>query len=451
MSEHHDNGAKICAKKIYNSWISEKKWRNKFISENIKPVFVPRLFPEPDRAFEDEKKSSKILMEFKPEKGETKRGIMTGLGQCIGYLNKCHASILVAPAFIKEKGEQKFDMGKFLSQTFNKFIYGKLPIALFTFDSFDGNKLQNLKLRCNIADNLYANKSNNIFFKAKPYWAWWRDWSADAQYKFLKSADNIKDFENRSEKVWDEFFFKYFAIPETFKSLEPVKSKIIGLNDEFMISFKAKKELYQKKISENELTNSEALKLLGLEISKNRPENIYRNYKKNNSIFLDQTHLWDEDKFVTPLGKLYIERVEKCENDIEKIKNEFAQILLVEGKHAEFIEDLENETKKISREIKINDGDYVTKLEDIFLKKGNILKNPNRTAKANKKLKGGKGKKFLTPEKQIWHNLDIIEWNNSRALFPGEGYKFKNNRIKILIAKFYENYGDAAFKTRKLV
>ena len=86
-----------------------------------------------------------------------------------------------------------------------------------------------------------------------------------------------------------------------------------------------------------------------------------------------------------------------------------------------------------------------------ILKKGNILKNPNRTTKANKKLKGGKGKKFLTPEKQIWHNLDIIEWNNSRALFPGEGYKFKNNRIKILIAKFYENYGDAAFKTRKLV
>ena len=24
MSEHHDNGAKICAKTIYNSWISEK-------------------------------------------------------------------------------------------------------------------------------------------------------------------------------------------------------------------------------------------------------------------------------------------------------------------------------------------------------------------------------------------------------------------------------------------
>ena len=51
----------------------------------------------------------------------------------------------------------------------------------------------------------------------------------------------------------------------------------------------------------------------------------------------------------------------------------------MEGKHAEFIEELENETKKLSRETKMNDGDYVTKLEDIFKKKGNILKNPNRT------------------------------------------------------------------------
>ena len=58
----------------------------------------------------------------------------------------------------------------------------------------------------------------------------------------------VKDFENRSEKVWDEFFFNYFAIPETLQWLEPIKNKIIGLNDEFMISFKDKKELEKAKI-----------------------------------------------------------------------------------------------------------------------------------------------------------------------------------------------------------
>ena len=80
-----------------------------------------------------------------------------------------------------------------------------------------------------------------------------------------------------------------------------------------------------------------------------------------------------------------------------------------------------------------------------------ILKNPNRTAKANLKLNGGKGKKFLTPEKQIWHNLNLIEWNGSRALFPGEGYKFNKKRITILVEKFYKNYDEESFKTRKIV
>ena len=450
MSEHHDNGAKISAKIIYNSWKSETKWRNKFISPNIERVYEPQGWPVPDRAFEDDKKNSKILFEFKPEKGETKRGIMTGLGQCVGYLNKCHASILISPAYIQEK-DGKYNMGDFLTKTFEKFIFGKLPIALFTFDKFNGEKFQNLRLRCNIPDNLYANKSNNKFFKAKPYWSWWRDWSADAQYKLLESASKIKDTNNRSEKIWDKFFFNYYAIPETLKTLEPIDNKIIGLNDELMVSFVGKKETYKKQISEGKISHSEAIRLLNLQASKNVQENIYRNYKKNNSIFLEQTHLWDEHKFITPLGEKYMDRVKLCKNDLNKIKDEFSQILLVEGKHAEFIEDLEDETKNISSDIKMNDGDYVQKLEEVFLKKGNILKNPNRTAKANRKLKGGKGKKFLTPEKQIWHNLNLIKWNGSRALFPGVGYKFRKKRINELVEKFYKNYGEVSFKSRKMI
>ena len=105
MSEHHNNGANKSSKLILNSWKSENKWRNKFVSESVNFCMSSVLFPKPDRAFEDTKKKTNILLEFKPQRGETKRGIMTGLGQCIGYLNKAHASILVAPAFIDEKAQ----------------------------------------------------------------------------------------------------------------------------------------------------------------------------------------------------------------------------------------------------------------------------------------------------------------------------------------------------------
>ena len=450
MSEHHDNGARESARIIENSWLKEKKWRNKFIDQDIRKVLVPNGFPLADIAFESKKKKTKILLEFKPEKSESKRGIMTGLGQCVGYLNRCHASILVAPNFITDK-EGKFNMGVFLTKTFKKFIFGKLPIALFTFDNFDGEKFINLNLKCNIPDNLYANKSNDQFFEARNYWAWWIDWSPDAQFKLLKSASKINGLEKRSERIWDEFYFKYYAIPETLNTLQPVNSNIIGLEDKPMISFETTKKNLLEKVSKNKINNSKAIQLLNLEASKKEKENNYRNLKKNNSIFLKQSHLWDDNQLVTPLGIKYMERVQQCGNDIKKIKDEFAQILLVEGKHAEFIEDIELETNNISKELKINDGEFVKILEDIFYKKGNIHKNPNRIVKKNLKLKAGKSKKFLTKEKQIWNHLNLIKKNGSRYLFKEEGYKFNNERIKILIKKFYENYDEASFKTRKLV
>ena len=321
MSEHHNNGANKSSKLILNSWKSENKWRNKFVSESVNFCMSSVMFPSPDRAFEDTKKKTNILLEFKPQRGETKRGIMTGLGQCIGYLNKAHASILVAPAFIDEKGT-KFNMGEFLAETFKKFILKRLPIALFTFDEFDGQAFKNFRLRCNIDDSLYG-RSKAKFKANKHYWAWCRYWSLDAFYKLLKSANNVSSENERSEKVWDEFFFKSFAPPETRTSLEPVPSNIIGLDSKKMITAKSKKNEFLKKVEDGKITEEEGIKLLGKEFSKDEKENIYRNYKKNIFIFLDHNFLWDKFQYVTPLGKKLVERVGKYEGDINISPSEY--------------------------------------------------------------------------------------------------------------------------------
>ena len=52
-------------------------------------------------------------------------GILTGLGQCIAYLNKAHASILVCPSKVMDGLGKYFDYGSYLQETFEKFIYGK--------------------------------------------------------------------------------------------------------------------------------------------------------------------------------------------------------------------------------------------------------------------------------------------------------------------------------------
>ena len=77
--------------------------------------------------------------------------------------------------------------------------------------------------------------------------------------------------------------------------------------------------------------------------------------KKNIFIFLDHNFLWDKFKYVTPLGKKLVERVGKYEGDIKKLNDEFAQIILVQGKHQEFIEEIQ----EISNEFETIDNENI--------------------------------------------------------------------------------------------
>lgn len=60
---------------------------------------TPADFPSPDAAFYDSVNKELAYFEFKPET-ETKRGILTGVGQGIAYLEKCNLSFLIAPKLL---------------------------------------------------------------------------------------------------------------------------------------------------------------------------------------------------------------------------------------------------------------------------------------------------------------------------------------------------------------
>jgi len=427
MSVYHHRSAKKIGNQILSSWRTEELWRSNFIGNDAQLCSSEGVFPSPDRTFRDLTKKTRILLEFKPYT-ETKRGILTGLGQCVAYLNKSHASILVSPSKIKAEHGEDFDMGNYLEKTFKKFIYGKLPIALFTFD---GENLENLKLRCNFDDKLYENLREFKFKDNEPYWAWWRDWSLDALSKLLLSSQIIKTRENRSKKIWDYYFFNFFAPKETLNTLELLPSNIIGLDGNKMIPFRDIKKKLAQDVTEKKISEEESIKLLKKEWDENEIENPYKNYKKNHYIFLDHTKLWDEDLIPTALGNKFLSRVEKFSSDNEKLKNELAQILLVEGNHHDFIEEIEDISSTIKNINK--DSVYLEILYKTLDEKGFISKNPNRATTSIRK--------FLTAEKQLWGHLNIIKKNGSRYLFKDKGYIFDKFKIEKLIQEFYVNYG----------
>lgn len=432
MSVYHHRAAQIVSDQILYSWRNKDKWINPFISNNVQQSVSSHDFPSPDSLFQDHSKKTKISLEFKPYT-ETKRGVMTGLGQAIAYLNKSHASILVCSSVVDD-----FKMGDYLIKTFNKFIYGKLPIALFTYD---GENLENLKLAVDFDPNLFdKNKINQIPFKGSglPYFAFWRDLPIDGIYKLCKSANDVSLKTNRSEEVWDEFFYKYYAPSECLGTLNDIESNIYFEDMKTkMIPFSTRKKNLRIEVSNKKITEKEALKILEKKSwSKEETDNNYRDYKKNFFNFMNHNNLWDENFYLTPLGSRFLERYEKNIKSPQVLIDEMSQILLVEGKHHNLIEEI----KEISNK---NFNDETAYLEHIFNemdKRGHVAKNPER--------KTSGARKYLTAEKQLWGRLDLIKKNSSnRYFFNKDGYVFNNKRIDKLVKDYYLNYGDVNSKT----
>ena len=152
----HDIECEQASRSILNKW-RNGEWTNNFIDQDIRINTSSTAFPSPDQCFYSNSKKTGIALEFKPAERETKRGILTGLGQTIAYLKDSNhsASALVIPEKI---GNDNFPIGNFMKSVFEEQIYGKLPIALYSFKT---NNPSNVILLCNISNKL-SQKTNSI-------------------------------------------------------------------------------------------------------------------------------------------------------------------------------------------------------------------------------------------------------------------------------------------------
>jgi hypothetical protein len=422
MTVYHHRSADHVAKHVLQKWRSGF-WLNNYISPDVTLAQSPADFPSPDSDFQDFSKRTRVSFEFKPYT-ETKRGMMTGLGQAIAYLRKANASYLVSPSKIED-----FDMEDFLRSTFETFIKGKLPVGLIIYD---GKDLSNIRLSCDIEEAPEAQR-RVLQLTEEPYWCWWRDTPPDLILKLGLSAQHTTTQQDRSKEVWDHFWDNYFALPETRTSLNNVESNVFNFDlTTKMIPFEGLKRKLRQKLDLDQITIEEALNTLKVKgWSHGYTENNYQNYKKNFTITMDHVNFWDEDKELTPLGQKFVDR---NKDRIEDLVDEFAQIMLVEGKHENLIIDIENISKDLEQ---INDQDqYLNDIHDHLDKLGYIAKNPNRAT--------SRTRKFLQAEKQLWGHFSVLKKNGNTYFHPGIGFVFDHQRINDLVESFYKNYSDVS-------
>lgn|GEM_PF-4334007 len=425
MTVYHHRSADHVAKYVLNKW-RNGVWLNNYISTDVTLAHSPADFPSPDSDFQDFTKKTRVSLEFKPFT-ETKRGMMTGIGQAIAYLRKANASYLVSPSVI-----DGFDMEGFLKTTFETFIKGKIPVGLIVYD---GEDLSNIRLSCDI-ELSSTTQVRQIELTEEPYWCWWRDAPPDLILKLGLSAQNTQTKTDRSKAVWNYFWDNYFAIPPTRTSIENVDSDVFAFDlNSKMIPFESLKKSLRKEVAANTINHQAALQILKEKgWGQGFTENNYQNYKKNFTIIMDHVNFWDENKELTPLGERFVSRNHLPLSQQRVLIDEFAQIVLVEGRHENLISDIEKVNKVLTN---ITGQDkYLDDIHDYLDGQGYISKNPNRITSGSRK--------FLQAEKQLWGHLSLIKKNGRTYFHPGKGFIFDRQRIEALVESFYKNYSDVS-------
>ena len=443
-SANHHIGAKITTDYMLSMWKSGN-WLNNFISSRVLPRKSSANFPSVDREFDDDNTKAVIACEFKPST-ETKRGILTGLGQAVAYLNDADISYLIVPSYI-----DSFNMEEFLKVIFKKFIYEKLPIGLIVFD----NDYKDIRLAADISKSLKCHRTNLPKTESLP-WAIWRDNPPVGIFRLVETGCNE---ELSTKDLRWEYFFDYHYAPKKTRENFEIISNDLYLFDPSKLQYPFEDHKTRiKKYKNEKLNKSEILREKTYSIDKDKSyylrgiketlsdkdymlllkrhcwdkeilENIFQTYEKNYKNFIEHLNLVDDFLKATKLGKMFVERClfiiknAKDKNDeASKINDELAQILLVVGKFHDLILDIDEYQSDIE-----DNEEFLKKIISDFDKKGIIPRNANRRTSGKRK--------FLQSEKQMMNSLLLIDDKGDKI------YNFNHVRIDSLIKEFYDNYG----------
>jgi len=348
-------------------------------------------FPSPDAAFKDDTNKLTVAFEFKPPT-ETKRGILTGVGQSIAYLNSSNLSYLVIPEYLED-----FGIGKFVSDLFSTQISTKLPVGLITYDNnnpSDVSLLNNVSL---VNSAAFTNTMTNNRF-----WAKHQDLPIPLFHLllhcyYLKKIGQIN--EDGFAYCWNKFMFPSGNIrklnsPDVADIQGNVIKTLSGVKN---IKFMEKKINKIKKIAGSKLPAIG--KLVQDADSTFVGDNYYNSVKKNYVTFLKHLEMIDSNGEITEDGfKLY--HLGLVNGATSKLFYDyFIKTLLLTGHHLDLIFDLDNLCNQYKGTYDFNQIKQAM-LTD-YDSRGMIKSNPKRIANTSSTVG------FLKYEEILWNSLGL--------------------------------------------
>lgn len=394
MQMNHHILAKTTTDSILNKFKTEEWDCCGGIGKDFFRVTTDSSFPSPDAAFYDEEKKFLASFEFKPPT-ETKRGILTGVGQSIAYLQDSNISFLIAPERLED-----YNLGGYLTELFQNQIFGKVPSGLILYKNDSPDKVQ---LISNISTSLDTSTPSNVRTRGittSRFWAKHQDLPIQLFHLllhcyYLKKSNTIQ--EDGFKYCWNNYLISPTILTDFHpKVVYDCNNQVIKTpagNKNFMILEKILNDT-------RNLSITDRVKRISHEIDTEfTGDNKFQAYKKNFVTFLKHLRMIDSTGELTENGfKLY--HLGLVNGATSKIfKDYFTKEVLTTGHHLDLLLDLES----ILREkIDLPFLNCLSLMEEKYETKGFLKRNPNRTV-GDYNTVG-----FLKYECILWRSLGLL-------------------------------------------
>ena len=392
MSLNHHLLAKTTTDAILANFKSSL-WRSyDDAGEGFYRVGCDSSFPSPDAAFYDDTKKLLVSFEFKPPT-ETKRGILTGLGQSIAYLNSSSLSYLIVPQILED-----FEIGTYMSELYATQIKDRLPIGLIVYEN---DNPANVSLVHNVSS--IREKSDHKPLAGNRFWAKHLDMPVPL-FHLILHCYYLKRTRHLNIDAFEYCWNKYLVPPTVLSTLEP--HVVLDLNGQAIKTLSGRKNflILEKKINKIRLLTGADKRQAIEELKKDADstvigDNHYNSYRKNFVTFLKHIGMIDHLGNMTEEGfKMY--HLGLVNGPTSKMFFDyFTKTVLIIGHHVDLIFDLDilfnryKGTKTVPEIRKIMSDEYEAK--------GMIKRNPNRRVGAESTVE------FLKYEFILWNSLQL--------------------------------------------
>lgn len=363
-------------------------------------------FPSPDATFNDAAEDFVVSFEFKPPT-ETKRGILTGLGQTLAYLNFSDISYLLVPEQVED-----FAIADYMKGIFASVIGDKIPVGLISYKNDDPS---NVCLSHNVV------KTTEHVIVRSPvansrFWAKHVDMPIPLfhlilHYAYLRKVNG--DAEDAFAKCWKE----RMAPVANLLKLKPMPVR--DVNDEVIRTVAGTKELtyFEKtvnailKLPVGDRKDAMEKMLRNVETGMTG-DNMFNSVRKNCIPFMHHVGMIDSQGNLTSDGmKMYHLGIVNGPQS-RLFRDYFTRMVLLDGHHIDLIYDLEKLSCEHRGEMGSN-GIKAIMLNE-YASRGMIKTNPGRCAATSSSTEVCR---FLKYEAILWRSLDLMKKSPGRPEF----------------------------------